>query len=80
MCTALKAGLILWHPATEPVSAAELFRYMTGREFQNELDGIPADYNYKTLYAHLFGGEGGYICKKEQVLEEIKRFAGQRWQ
>ncbi len=80
MCTALKAGLTLWHPATEPVSAAELFRYMTGREFQNELDGIPADYNYKTLYAHLFGGEGGYICKKEQVLEEIKRFAGQRWQ
>lgn len=72
--TALEAGLTVWHPATEPVSAGEVYKYLTGNTFVNELGGAPADYDYRTLYASLFGGRDGYICSKDQVLEDIRRF------
>lgn len=71
---ALKAGITLWHPATEPISAGELYEYLTGEKFVNELGGTPADYDYKTIHADVFGGNNGYICTKETVLKEIKRF------
>lgn len=72
--TALDKGITLWHPATEPVSAGELYEYLTGERFLNELDGIPADYNYKTIWDKTFGGNNGYICSKEDVLKSIKAF------
>lgn len=72
--TALKAGIKLWHPATEPVLAEELYKYLTGEEFVNELDGIPADYDYRTIHAAAFGGSSGYISDKAKVLKDIKRF------
>ena len=74
--TALKAGITLWHPATEPVSAGEVYEYLTGEKFENELEGVPADYDYKTLYAGEFNGENNYIENKVEILEEIKRFVG----
>ncbi len=74
MNIAFSAGLKIWHPAAEPVSAGELYRYLTGEEFRNELSGKPADYDYRTAYAGLFGGEGGYISSKEQIMQEIKEF------
>ena len=72
--TALTNGVKLWHPATEPVSAGEVYKYLTGKEFINELGGIPADYDYRTIHAALFGGSNGYIYNKRQVLKEIKEF------
>lgn len=72
--TALKAGITLWHPATEPVSAGEVYEYLTGEKFDNELDGVPADYDYKTIFAETFGGIKGYICNKESVLKDINEF------
>lgn len=72
--TALKEDIRLWHPATEPVSACELYQYLTGEDFINELDGKPADYDYRTIYSGIFGGKDGYICDKDRVLEEIKAF------
>lgn len=74
MQTALGAGLKLWHPATEPVSAAELYKHLTGEEFVNELGGVPAHYDYKTVHADLFQGRNGYLYTKEQVLRDIKAF------
>ena len=71
---AIKAGLLLWHPATEPVSAAEVYEYLTGEMFKNELDGTPADYDYRTVYGDVFGGVGGYICDKKHVIQQIKEF------
>lgn len=71
---ALDAGITMWHPATEPVSASEVYEYLTGESFVNELSGTPADYDYKTIYADVFGGNGGYICDKEKVLKQIKSF------
>ncbi len=71
---ALNSGITLWHPATEPVSAAEIYRYLSGEDFENELSGMPANYDYKTIYDKAFGGKFGYICNKQTVLEEIKEF------
>ncbi len=72
--TALKEGLRLWHPATEPVSAGEVYRYLTGKDFENHLPGPPARYDYRTRYARLFGGRGGYICDKAAILKEIEEY------
>ncbi len=71
---ALEAGLTVWHPATEPVSAGELYHFLTGEQFQNELGAAPVDYDYRTRYDTLFGGANGYICEKETVLKEIEQF------
>lgn len=74
MNTVLDAGITLWHPATEPVSAGELYNYVTGSEFVNELSSSPADYDYRTVHCGLFGGSNGYISDKETVMSDIKRF------
>ena len=71
---ALEANITLWHPATEPVSAGELYQYLTGEEFVNILDGTPAYYDYKTIYADIFGGKSGYISNKATVMDSIRKF------
>lgn len=74
---ALENDIRLWHPATEPVSAAEVYAYLTGDEFVNELGGTPVVYDYRTKYDKLFGGSNGYICDKEQILQKIAAFINQ---
>lgn len=72
--TALEHDIRLWHPATEPVSAAAVYEYLTGEDFCNELGGEPVFYDYRTEYADVFGGKDGYICNKEQILQRIANF------
>ncbi len=72
--TALGAGITLWHPATEPVSVAEVYAYLTGRAFVNEISDRPADYGYRTVHTEIFGGADGYIMDKATVLAKIKGF------
>ena len=71
---AVENGIKLWHPATEPVSASEVYKYLTGNDFVNELGGTPADYDYRTIYADVFGGKDGYIASKAEVLSDIRKF------
>lgn len=71
---ALDKEIRILHPATEPVSAGEIYEYLTGEVFTNHLSGLPANYNYKTLYAQYFGGTIDYIQSKSRILEEIKNF------
>lgn len=71
----LKEDIRIWHAATEPVSAAELYSGLTGgKEFVNYLSGEPANYDFKTLYASVFGGNNGYVCSKEVVIDMVKKF------
>ena len=70
----LSEELTLFHPATEPVRASEIYEYLTGSVFYNELESPPAYYDYKTIHSLMFGGKDGYLYRKEKVLEEIKRF------
>lgn len=72
--TALEAGITMWHPATEPVSAGELYEYLTGKSFVNELGGNPSDYNYRTVNGMVFGGNHGYLSTKSEILSEIANF------
>ena len=46
----------------------------TGDKFINELQGIPAFYDYRTVHAALFGGCAGYIENKMSVMEQIRNF------
>lgn len=71
---ALNAEITLWHPATEPVSAGEVYKYLTGEEFVNELSGTPANYDYRSCHAEVFKGNGGYISDKDRILNEIRTF------
>ena len=72
---ARKNHLTLLHPATEPVSAAELYRYLCGQEFVNEIAQTPVYYDYRTKYAEIFGGQGAYLMTKDEVMRDIKKFA-----
>lgn len=74
ICTALGAGIHLWHPATEPVRAGELYEYLMGEPFVNELGAEPAQYDFRTIHDREYHGSGGYICGKQYIMEEIKRF------
>lgn len=72
--TALENGIQMWHPATEPVSAGELYHYLTGEKFVNEVAASPVYYDFRTKHDKVFGGENGYIYNKEAILEMIKEF------
>ena len=74
---ALEKNLKVWHPATEPVSAVEIYQYLNGKKFYNIIGDYPVLYDYQTLYAKLFGKTGVYIMSKDEVLKDIKRFVEQ---
>ena len=71
---AVQNDILLWHPATEPISASELYYYLSGKQFVNELNGTPANYDYRSIYDTVFGGSDGYIMNKTESLNEIKKF------
>ena len=71
---ALQNDIKIFHPATEPVSAEELIRYVRGERFVNELNGTPANYDFKTIYNSVFGGSNGYISSKDEILRKIASF------
>lgn len=72
--TALKNDIKLLHMATEPVSAGEVYKYLTGEEFINEIMVQPVKYDYRTIYSSKFKGIGPYILSREEILKEIKQF------
>ena len=72
--TALSRNLSRLNIAVPPVSAGEVYRYLTGREFRNELDKSPYSYDMRTKHYELFGGSGGYLMSREQEMREIRDF------
>ena len=77
---ALKNDLRLLHLATEPVKTGELYNYLTGKNFVNELSNNPANYDFRTKFAKLFGGNENYLLDKKAVMnliaDFIKNFGG----
>ena len=71
---ALKNNLRLLHLATEPVQAGELYNFLTGKNFVNEISAQPANYDFKTKFANLFGGEKNYLLDKNSVMKSIADF------
>lgn len=72
--TAIDMDVRVLNLVTEPVSVGELYAYLTGNSFENKLDGKPVQYDCRTIYAEKFGGGDGYICTKDEILKDIKRF------
>lgn len=71
---AMKKDIPLLHLATEPVAAGEVYQYLTGETFANELTGEPVQYDFRTQYARDFNGQGEYLLNRKQILEEIRQF------
>ena len=75
----IKVALIndikLLHTATEPISAGDLYEYLTGEKFFNWLDTVPADYDYRTCYGEVFDtNKSHYIESKDDLKKQIKKF------
>ena len=61
--------------ATEPIRMDELYQYVCGEEFCNEIQGkIIPHYDFKSKYFGLYGGKNGYLYDKNTVLSSIKSF------
>lgn len=74
ICSALNNNIKLLNLVTEPVSVAEVYRYLTEHDFVNELPKQPYNYDIKSKYSELFNGKDGYLKCKDDVLHDIKLF------
>ena len=73
--TALQNGLTTLNLTTPPVTAEEVYTTVTGKaDWQNELPKPPFDYDLRSRHAALLGGADGYLCTKQQELDEICAF------
>ncbi|MBQ7859282.1 MAG: sugar nucleotide-binding protein [Faecalibacterium sp.] len=73
--TALAAGLTTLNLTTPPVSAAEVYAAVTGKnDFVNQLAAAPFDYDLRSIYAEILGGADDYLCTKQQELDSIVEF------
>ena len=77
---ALRHSIPLLNLATEPLTAAQIYRFILGEDFINEIPEKPVPlYDFYTKYDSFFGGKGGYLYSKNTLLEEIRTFVeGQR--
>lgn len=76
---AQRHGLRLVNLATEPVSVRDVAREAFGTDFVNPKQTNAARYDQRTKHAALFGGKGGYLMTRRQVLDAIRDFvASQR--
>ncbi len=73
--TALQAQLSLVHLTAEPLSVAEVAQNGFGRVFENALANPPAQYDFQSKHAGLFGGRGAYQYSKRETLQAIRAYA-----
>lgn len=71
---ALDNKISVLNVATEPISICEIYKYLTDKDFCNELSGKVPMYNFKSLYCNLYHGYDGYLYDKNDVLNDIKLF------
>ena len=71
---ALKENITILNLATEPVQAGELYHFLYGDTFTNEVSSCPAQYDYRTKYTALYHGKDGYIFDKKTIMEDIRTF------
>ena len=71
---ALKNNIKILNLATEPITVSELYQYIYGESFVNELNSKIPQYDFKTKYSNIYKGKNGYILNKDFILEDIKNF------
>jgi len=70
---ASRAGIRLLHLATEPVTMGEIAARCFGRELRAP-SSAPARYDVRSRHAELWGGRGGYLRSREEVLRGLEQF------
>lgn len=72
---ALRNELYMVNLTPPPISAKEVYRFVTEKDdWKNELSKEPYNYDLRSCYASLFGGNDGYMCTVEEELADIKKF------
>lgn len=74
IATALDHQLSVVNISCEPTSVAEVAEICLGHPFENSIDTPGARYDYRSRYAHCFGGEKGYMYSRDQVLDDLRLF------
>jgi hypothetical protein len=72
---AMDSSLKLVHFTAEPVSVAEVARKGFNMPFGNELSGVPAQYDLRSIHAELFGGRGAYQYSRRESVQAIRAYA-----
>ena len=68
---AMQQGLHKLNITTAPVEIAELYKYLEGNAFCNEMNKSLFDYDLRSKYVHLLGGSNGYLMNKDEALADI---------
>lgn len=72
--TALKNGVQKLNITSEPVQISEVYDFLEGNSFKNELSKNPFNQCLRSKFAELFDGKNGYFFDKNFVLDDIKKF------
>lgn len=72
--TCLKHKIRIINLVTEPVQAKEVYHYLYGKQFHNELPRVKQIYDLKTIHCEVLGGKNGYLYNKAEILEIIRKF------
>lgn len=74
ICKIIEEDIKLINLVTPPVSAGELYQYITGKlDWKNLLKSY-YDYDIKSIHAEIFGGSDGYICSVDEEIKDIDSF------
>lgn len=71
---AIKNNIRLLNITTEPIKISELYKYITGQNFNNNVSSEPVKYDIYSKYAPQFNQHDKYLYLKEEILDEIKLF------
>jgi len=79
--TARRHDIDLVNIATEPVTVRELARTAFGLEFTNPASLTPVRYDFRSRFASVYGGTGGYLYSSDRVLDDMREFVrGEGWE
>jgi dTDP-4-dehydrorhamnose reductase len=72
---ALRSGLDLLHLTAEPCSVAEVSLEGFGSPFSNAILTEPPLYDFRSLHAGVFGGQGHYQYSRRESIQAIRAYA-----
>lgn len=73
----LSNDLSLVNLATEPVRACDVALRCFDLHFDNHTERVPAHYDMRSKYSHLFGSQSSYLYSANETFEQIRQFASQ---
>jgi hypothetical protein len=72
LVTAQQARLSLVNFATEPIAIEMVAREVFGKELTPRVGSQPANYDFRSRHAALFGGKKGYLQTAAEVLDAMR--------